>query len=93
MAGTIRNRERLAAQGRQVEALKDYARTARLQYEGGTANDFLVLDADRSLFDAQLSYVETQSNVFTSLVNIYKAMGGGWVTEADRRSLEAAVRK
>ncbi|MBI5582260.1 MAG: efflux transporter outer membrane subunit [Deltaproteobacteria bacterium] len=91
LVGTVRGREQLAAQGRQIEALKNYARTARLQYDGGTANYFLVLDADRSLFDAQLSYVNTQSNVFTSLVNIYKAMGGGWVTKADRRTMEAAA--
>ncbi|MCU0579527.1 MAG: efflux transporter outer membrane subunit [Desulfobacterota bacterium] len=90
LAGTLKGRERLAAQGRQVEALKSYARVARLQYEGGTANYFLVLDADRSLFNAQLSYVETQSSVFTSLINVYKSLGGGWVAEVDRRMVEAA---
>jgi multidrug efflux system outer membrane protein len=89
LVGTLKGRERLDAQGRQIDALKNYARTARLQYEGGTANYFLVLDADRSLFNAQLNYVETQSSVLTSLVNIYKAMGGGWVAEADRRMVEA----
>jgi outer membrane protein, multidrug efflux system len=91
LAGTVRGRERLSAQGRQIDALKSYARTARLQYEGGTANYFLVLDADRSLFNAQLSYVETQTSIFTSLINIYKAMGGGWVTEADRRIAETTA--
>ena len=90
LVGTLKGRERLSAQGRQIDALKNYARTARLQYEGGTANYFLVLDADRSLFNAQLNYVETQSSVLTSLVNVYKALGGGWVTEADRRMVEAA---
>ena len=89
LVGTIKGRGKLASQGREVGALKDYARIARLQYEGGTASYFLVLDADRSLFNAQISYVQTQSNIFTSLVNIYKAMGGGWVTEADRRIVEA----
>ena len=89
LVGTVKGRERLASQGRQVDALKNYARIARLQYEGGTASYFQVLDADRSLFNAQLSYVETQSSIFTSLINIYKAMGGGWVTEADKRMVEA----
>jgi len=89
LAGNIKGRERLASQGRQVVSLKDYARIARLQFEGGTANYFLVLDADRSLFNAQLSFVETQANVLTSLVNVYKALGGGWVTEADKRMVEA----
>ena len=89
LVGTIKGREKLASQGREVGALKDYARIARLQFEGGTASYFLVLDADRSLFNAQISYVQTQSNIFTSLVNVYKAMGGGWVTEADKRMVEA----
>jgi outer membrane protein, multidrug efflux system len=84
LVGTIKGRERLEAQGRQIEALKSYARTARLQYDGGTASYFLVLDADRSLFNAQLAYVDTQSSVFTSLINVYKAMGGGWVNQADQ---------
>jgi multidrug efflux system outer membrane protein len=91
LAGILRGRERLSSQGRQIDALKDYARTARLQYEGGKTSYFQVLDADRSLFSAQLSFVETQSSVFTSLVNVYKAMGGGWVNEADRRIFEAAA--
>ena len=90
LVGTVKGRERLASQGRQVDALKNYARVARLQYEGGTASYFQVLDADRSLFSAQLSYVETQSSIFTSLINIYKALGGGWVTEADKRIGETA---
>ena len=89
LVGTIKGREKLASQGREVGSLKDYARIARLQYEGGTASYFLVLDADRSLFNAQISYVQTQSNIFTSLVNVYKAMGGGWVAEADKRIFEA----
>jgi multidrug efflux system outer membrane protein len=90
LVGTIKGREKLASQGREIGALKDYARIARLQFEGGTASYFLVLDADRSLFNAQISYVQTQSNIFTSLVNVYKSMGGGWVTEADKRTVEAA---
>ena len=89
LVGTLKGRERLASQGRQVGSLKDYARTARLQFEGGKTSYFQVLDADRSLFSAQLSYVETQSSIFTSLINIYKSMGGGWVTEADKRIVEA----
>jgi multidrug efflux system outer membrane protein len=41
-----------------------------------------VLDAQRSLFDAELQYVSVRGDVYTSLVNTYKAMGGGWVIQA-----------
>jgi len=43
-----------------------------------------VLDAERSLFNSQLSYAQTQDTLLRALVNLYKAMGGGWVVEADK---------
>ena len=79
-----RSREQLDAQGRQVEALRTYARVARLRYDNGYTSYIDVLDADRSLFDAELSYTETKGTLFQALVNVYKAMGGGWVCEADK---------
>jgi multidrug efflux system outer membrane protein len=93
-----KSREQLVVQGRQVEALQTYSRLARLRYEGGYTSYIEVLDAERSLFNAQLSYTQTQGAVFTSIVNLYKAMGGGWVVEAEhmtetvfRGSREAAT--
>ena len=79
-----KTREALTVQGRQVDALRTYSRLARLRYEGGYTSYIEVLDAERSLFNAQLSYTQTQGAVFTSMVNLYKAMGGGWVTDAER---------
>lgn len=80
-------REQLKAQGRQVEALKTYARVARLRFENGYTSYIEVLDAERSLFNAELEYAQIQGNLFQSLVNLYKAMGGGWVNEADKITL------
>jgi multidrug efflux system outer membrane protein len=78
-----KSREQLVVQGHQVDALATYSRLARLRYEGGYTSYIEVLDAERSLFNAQLSYAQTQGTVFISSVNLYKAMGGGWVTEAE----------
>ena len=78
-----KTREQLVVQGSQVDALRTYARLARLRYEGGYTSYIEVLDAERSLFNAQLSYAQTQGVVFTSAVSLYKAMGGGWVTDAE----------
>ena len=77
-------REQLTAQARQVDSLRRYARLARLRYEGGFTSYIEVLDAERSLFDVELAYVQTQGSVFASLIDLYKAMGGGWVVEAER---------
>jgi multidrug efflux system outer membrane protein len=81
-----KSRDALIVQGRQVDALRTYSRLARLRYEGGYTSYIEVLDAERSLFNAQLTYTQTQGTVFTSMVNLYKAMGGGWVTDAERMS-------
>jgi multidrug efflux system outer membrane protein len=84
-----KSREALIVQGRQVDALRTYSRLARLRYEGGYTSYIEVLDAERSLFNAQLSYTQTQGAVFTSMVSLYKAMGGGWVTDAERMTSTA----
>jgi multidrug efflux system outer membrane protein len=78
-----KSREQLVVQGRQVEALRTYARLARLRFEGGYTSYIEVLDAERSLFNAQLSYTQTNGLVFSSLIGLYKAMGGGWVVQAE----------
>jgi multidrug efflux system outer membrane protein len=79
-----KTREQLDTQDRQVEALRTYAHLARLRYEGGYTSYIEVLDAERSLFNAQLGYTQTQGAVLTSFVNLYKAMGGGWVLDAEK---------
>ncbi len=79
-----KSREQLGIQKQQVEALRSYARLAVLRYENGYTSYLEVLDAERSLFTAELAYTQTQGVLFRSLVNLYKSMGGGWVTEADK---------
>jgi multidrug efflux system outer membrane protein len=79
-----KSREQVAAQSRQVDSLRTYARLARLRYENGYTSYLEVIDAETRLFNAELSYTQTQGNVFTSLVGLYKAMGGGWVVDAER---------
>jgi len=79
-----KTREQLAAQLRQVDALRDYARLARLRYDNGYTSYLEVTDADTKLFNAELQYTQSQGQLFFALINVYKSMGGGWVVEADR---------
>lgn len=37
-----------------------------------------VLDAERGLFQAQLQYAQTQQKLLQAMIDLYKAMGGGW---------------
>jgi outer membrane protein, multidrug efflux system len=81
-----KSRERLIALGQQVDALATYARLARLRYENGYTSYIEVLDSERALFSAQLQHAEQQALVLNALVNVYKAMGGGWVDTADAKT-------
>ena len=78
-----RTRETLDAQGQQVMALKDYAHLARLRYDEGYSSYLEVLDAERSLFNVDLSYTQTRADLFSAMVGLYKVMGGGWIDLAD----------
>jgi multidrug efflux system outer membrane protein len=50
-----------------------------------------VLDAERSLFNAQLSETQTHAAALASFVTLYKAMGGGWVVTADQMTTQTAT--
>jgi multidrug efflux system outer membrane protein len=75
--------QRLDALSRQLKALNNYARLARMRYDEGYTSFLEVLDADRSLFNVELAHTTGQNALFRSLINIYKSMGGGWVTAAE----------
>ena len=79
-----KTREQLDIQKQQVEALRGYAGLAKLRYENGYTSYLEVLDAERSLFNAELNYTQTKGDLFNALVNLYKSMGGGWIAEAEK---------
>lgn len=61
-----------------VETLRDRSRLAYLRYEGGVDTLLNALDAERELFNAELNLTQTKRNELLSLVQLYKALGGGW---------------
>lgn len=77
-------REQLKDQAAQVNALQRNLDLATLRYQNGYSDYLTVVDAERNLYAAQLQYVQDQGLLFTSLVNLYKALGGGWVNEAEQ---------
>ncbi len=77
-------KDQQVAQERLVAALKSYAYLAKLQYDGGYTSYTTVLQAEESLFPAELTLAAVRASVFSSSVNIYKAMGGGWIVQADQ---------
>jgi multidrug efflux system outer membrane protein len=83
-----KTKEQLQTLKQQVGSLRDYARIARLRYDNGYTSYIEVLDAERSLFNAELTYTQTQGVLFQALINLYKAMGGGWIMEAEQMTLQ-----
>ena len=83
--------EQLAAQKRLVEALQTYDRLANLQYNGGYTSYTTVLQAEQSLFPAELSLANIRASLLASSVSLYKAMGGGWVTIAAGMTSDATA--
>jgi multidrug efflux system outer membrane protein len=82
-----KTKEQLQTLKEQVGSLGNYARIARLRYDNGYTSYIEVLDAERSLFNAELSYTQTQGVLFQALINLYKAIGGGWVTDAEKMTM------
>ena len=79
LVATTKGRESQFAKERRIRALANYARLVKHQYDAGTTGYLQVLDANRSLFAGQLDYVQTQKEVLTSLVDVYRSMRGSWL--------------
>ncbi|HEY2149545.1 MAG TPA: efflux transporter outer membrane subunit [Vicinamibacterales bacterium] len=61
-----------------AESARDARRLAQVRYEGGVTSYLEVLDADTRLFAAELGLAQSQLNELSALVEIYRALGGGW---------------
>ena len=84
LVGTVKKREESEAQARRVAALREYARLSRLRFDNGYAGYLEVLYAENELFSAELTAVRSQAERYTQIVNVYQAVGGGWVDVADK---------
>nr|MDQ6926708.1 efflux transporter outer membrane subunit [Candidatus Eremiobacteraeota bacterium] len=78
LAGVRLGRDQLVSQATQVRALEQAFTIAQARYRGGIGTYLEVLDAQRSLFTAQITLVQDQRQYLVSTVNLYRALGGGW---------------
>jgi multidrug efflux system outer membrane protein len=81
-------RQELAAVGRQLVAARNANKLSRERYNQGVSSYLEVLETERRLFSTELTQSETKQLFLNSYVNLYKALGGGWVTAADREQLQ-----
>jgi multidrug efflux system outer membrane protein len=78
-------RQELAAIERQLKAAKNANKLSLQRYDKGVSSYLEVLDTERTLFSTDLQQSETQQLYLSAFVNLYKALGGGWVTREDRQ--------
>lgn len=76
-------RNELAAIDRQLKAAKNASGLSRERYDKGVSSYLEVLDTERTLFSTDLQQSELQQQYLNAYVNLYKALGGGWVTMED----------
>jgi len=65
-----------------VADLQESVRLSNMRYTGGTTTYLEVLDGQRSLFSAELTLAQARGTEYQSLVQLYRALGGGWQQEA-----------
>ena len=66
------------AQQEQVKALRSALNISNLRYQGGVTSYVDVLLAKRTLFDAEFALAATHRLHLASIIQLYKALGGGW---------------
>lgn len=77
------------AQTTQITALRRSLHLARLRYDNGYSSYLEVLDAERTLFEVEISLASAQRDQLVAVIEIYRALGGGWAGIAPQQPGEA----
>ena len=69
--------------GNLKDASRKYVELALFQYQNGYISYIDVLDAQRSYFNAEIDYSNSVRDEFLTIIDLYKALGGGWSVPTD----------
>jgi multidrug efflux system outer membrane protein len=78
LVGHQKAREYLVQRELFATTLRDQLRLATMRYEGGVSSYLEVLDTERQALDAELTYAQAYLGELNSVIQVYKALGGGW---------------
>jgi outer membrane protein, multidrug efflux system len=76
-----RTREFAVRQEQRTQANREAADLATIRYDGGVTSYLEVLYNEQELFTAELNLAQARLNELLSVVQLYRALGGGWQTE------------
>ncbi|MCL1068212.1 TolC family protein [Shewanella olleyana] len=84
-------RSELAIEAQQdlVAASKEYTRLAMLRYRNGVSSSLDLMDAQRSLFNAELTLSQVRRDRLLSMITLYRSLGGGVLTEQELREVHS----
>jgi len=83
LIANTKTREQRDRQAQRVAAVETYFNLSRTRYEEGYTDYITLLDSVRQLNDAQIDLVQAQSNNYIAAIGLYRAMGGGWIVNAE----------
>jgi len=84
LAARTRLAEQRRAQEAQVAALRNATQLSLARYDTGLSNYIEVLDAEELLYPAESALAQTRRDQLVAVVNLYKALGGGWETPGEQ---------
>lgn len=79
LTGSQKKASEAAEQQKRVDALREFARLSKRRFEQGQTGYLDVLIAENELFAAELAAVRLNAERNTQVINVYRALGGGWV--------------
>jgi multidrug efflux system outer membrane protein len=82
LTGSQKKAREFEMQKKRVDALREFARLSTLRFDKGVSGYLDVLVAENELFAADLATTRLQADRYVQVINVYQAMGGGWVDVA-----------
>ena len=80
-----------AAREREVSALRESVQVSQDRYRGGLATYLEVLDAQQQLYPAEYALAQTERDQLLAVVDLYRALGGGWSADAPEPKLPQPI--
>ena len=84
LSGFVKTQKQREELQKSYEAAKRSVELSLYQYKEGIVDYQRVLDSQRALFTTQENLTRSNSDITLNLINLYKAVGGGWETRTEK---------
>lgn len=84
LVSSIKTKVQTEKTSKQVDANRRYYKLSAVRYQEGYTDYLTELDAIRNLLDSRVQLVTARAAIFTATIDLYLAMGGGWMVEEEK---------